>query len=310
MNPFFNKALKKRADRITLFTKVFIFSNMDNLRFLDWKHLNATIHWIYEGPPQQAHGNSTRRDYTAWRIERGSVRIRRNGKNYFVKAGQWVILPPGRDERKFSSRSRILSIFFSAQWISGVPLFEFNEPIILHAAETSDWWRALLPMCRIVRKRFPKAYDRLGAQQVDFDTYSRLQYLFHNWLLYLWPQLDKHSAAVHLLAPHNERAIAMREHLDSQSLQEPFRLHALASQYGLCPTHANRIFYAQFGTTPKRYFEQRRLRQAQSELQSGNCPIKEIAWRLGFSHNSLFSTWFLKKCQVAPRQYRSNSQQK
>lgn len=278
---------------------------MEKLNFLAWRNLHAHLVWIYKGVPQVSHGEARRVFFTAWHLLRGSLRVISGGEEAEATAGDWVLLPMGKDWRQFSPRARILSLNFTAAWVTGHPLFAFKEPLVFKPHETRGWLAAAKPMLTMVRRRFPEVYTALPRQAVEFGTYALLQYHLQAWLHRIWPRLEARGVEAHLLTLKDDRAIAMKKHLDAMPLHEPFRLEMLARSFGLSASQVNRIFYTEFSTTPKRYFEQRRLDAALSILRYSVKPIKEIAYHLGFKHPAGFSAWCRKHAGSNPTALRA-----
>ncbi len=280
---------------------------MQKRNFLAWRNLHAHLVWIYKGAPQVAQGEAKRKFFTAWFLLRGSLRVRVEGVEAEAVAGDWVLLPIGTDWRRFSPGARIVSLNFAASWATGHPLFAFAKPLVFKPQETRGWLTAVKPMLAMVQRRFPGIHTELPLQEVEFGAYALLQYYLQVWLRRVWLRLEKRGVEAHLLTLKDDRAIAMKDRLDALPLHEPFRLEILARLLGLSASQTNRIFYAEFSTTPKRYFERRRLEAALSILRNSAKPIKEIAWHLGFKHQSEFSAWCKKHAGSGPRVIRSNA---
>ena len=64
------------------------------------------------------------------------------------------------------------------------------------------------------------------------------------------------------------------------------------------------MFRQQVGTTPKRYFDERRRAACRRLMAGSEIPIKEIALELGFRRLSDFSAWFRAGEGMAPRDFR------
>jgi AraC-like DNA-binding protein len=79
----------------------------------------------------------------------------------------------------------------------------------------------------------------------------------------------------------------------------------VARAAGLSQSHLERLFTARYGITPRHFFERRRANVARQLIETTTAPIKEIAFRLGFSTLAHFSTWFRRSTGESPRQARS-----
>ena len=98
-------------------------------------------------------------------------------------------------------------------------------------------------------------------------------------------------------------ATAMRI-VEEWPLSADFRVPELAGQCGLSASQLNRLFRHHHGCTPATLFAERKREYARRQVQSGQMPLKEIGYALGFSAPSHFSTWFRKQFGEAPRTMR------
>lgn len=77
----------------------------------------------------------------------------------------------------------------------------------------------------------------------------------------------------------------------------------IATQLGVSRRTLTRALEAE-GTTFLALLDQTRAEIARRHLEGGDRPLSEIADLLGFSSQSAFSTWFLRKFDTPPRQWR------
>ncbi|WP_176593635.1 helix-turn-helix transcriptional regulator [Sphingobium sp. EM0848] len=84
-------------------------------------------------------------------------------------------------------------------------------------------------------------------------------------------------------------------------------LTKLTELCGVSPSHLRRLFKATTGTTITRYVEDIRLRRARTLLIETQLPLKQIAYKLGFSGPSAFSAAFKRATGVAPHIYRKTA---
>lgn len=88
---------------------------------------------------------------------------------------------------------------------------------------------------------------------------------------------------------------------------EPISLAHLAAEVGLSPFHFVRVFRRSLGVPPHAYLESLRIRQAQQLIDNGD-PLAEIAYAVGYSSQSHFTTRFRQIIGVTPGQYRTARQ--
>jgi AraC family transcriptional regulator len=91
----------------------------------------------------------------------------------------------------------------------------------------------------------------------------------------------------------------MEEHLG-----EDFSLKVLADLVRLSPYHFVRSFKQSFGEPPHRYWSGRRIERAKELLASPRVSIAEIAFAVGFSGSSAFSSAFHRLTGLTPSAYR------
>lgn len=91
----------------------------------------------------------------------------------------------------------------------------------------------------------------------------------------------------------------------NERLGDPnLNIEVLASEVGFSRTHLNRKMKEVFGITPREYIRNMRLRKACELLEKKDVDISMIAYSVGFSAQSYFSTAFKNYMGVSPSDYR------
>lgn len=280
----------------------------EQIAFRLWQNLRARLVWIYEGRPVNTQGHANRASFTVWHLREGQLTIR-SGDAAELQAGRgsWLLLPPGRDERTFSADARILSVSFEARWVTGENWLALDAPLLLRPEQTTGWYRSALPMLKIVRRDFAHAYNSLPATPATFGQYASLQGHFLNWLNALAHAAHACGVRTRPLLVQDERALHIRDYLETCPLEHALRVERLAEVFHLSVSQLNRIFYAHFGTSPRAHFESLRHERALTLLRQSDAPIKEIAFSLGFRHTSQLSSWFRAREGCSPLQYRRSA---
>ncbi|MET0262251.1 MAG: AraC family transcriptional regulator, partial [Rariglobus sp.] len=104
--------------------------------------------------------------------------------------------------------------------------------------------------------------------------------------------------------PLDERVWIAINRIERAELHEPLRESELALLAGVSKSHLNRMFVINTGKTPADYWADRRIHAARSALTESSRSVKTIAYELGFSSLSHFSTWVRKKTGMSPRTLR------
>jgi AraC-like DNA-binding protein len=98
---------------------------------------------------------------------------------------------------------------------------------------------------------------------------------------------------------------AVREARDRllADMRRPPTLGDLASAVGLTEKRLNSGFRTEFGTTVFGILRDERLEHARIALESGEVPLKQVAFRVGYDHVSNFINAFSARYGAPPRQY-------
>jgi transcriptional regulator GlxA family with amidase domain len=90
--------------------------------------------------------------------------------------------------------------------------------------------------------------------------------------------------------------------------QSPRSVRDLAREVRLSPTHLQRLFKRQTGVHLSDLLATRRLQRAANLLLTTNLPIKQIAYAVGYEHQSSFVRAFERRFRQAPRFYRQTGE--
>lgn len=101
----------------------------------------------------------------------------------------------------------------------------------------------------------------------------------------------------------NRRMLRARDAMD-RNFAEPLDIKALAAIAHVSESHFIRTFAETFNETPHRYLQRRRVERAMYLLRSGDLPITEICFQVGFSSLGTFSRTFTAIVGDSPSGYR------
>ncbi len=127
-----------------------------------------------------------------------------------------------------------------------------------------------------------------------------------HWLTLLTTLVLRYAAdPLRLPAAGNEpRAVAVVRAFVEAHFAERITLPTLAAAAGLSPFHLVRVFQRAAGVPPHAYLESVRIQQAQRLLMRG-LPPAQVAYEVGFSSQSHFTSRFQRIIGVTPGRYRS-----
>jgi AraC-like DNA-binding protein len=278
------------------------------LRMDDWTLLHAELDWAYEGGVEPAYRKNYRQypGQSVFLVRRGALLIRTPSGSVVGKAGEWI-LPPQKDRlQKFSDDAEIVSIHLQLHWPGGEPLFNWDVAVKFDVSVAPQLEVRSRRLARLVSQEFPDVRNSLQRQYGSLTVHCRLRYYFSAWLCTFMDTLLALGSIPTRLGPIDPRIFRAVQLLDRFALRSRFRQADFAREVGLSPTHLDRLFVHQFGLTPRRYLEKRKLEQATSRLRSANSSglFKIIAFDLGFNSLAHFSGWFRHQTGVSPSQFR------
>jgi len=103
-----------------------------------------------------------------------------------------------------------------------------------------------------------------------------------------------------------ERDKHIRESLAyvEERFREPIGIRELAQHVHLAPAYLSRLFHKALGMTFLDYLTQRRIAEAKELLQNTSMKMSDIAFEVGYSHQSYFGRKFRQFTGTSPLQFR------
>ncbi|MFA7343061.1 MAG: helix-turn-helix transcriptional regulator [Terrimicrobiaceae bacterium] len=275
-----------------------------------WACLHTELLWAYDHPP-----GVTRIEQKfevgnwAWYLRRGEMRVETPAKCLVVKANTWFLPSPELLRIQFSKDISLLSLHFHCQWPAGNNVFKNAEPLVLTGDDHPELLRKAERLERLVRRHFPhvgEGFKMFGGKQTSYPLFLKLQTAFFEWIAVWFATRVRHGTrASQQPASRDDRSLGILRILNEAPLDRGFPKTDLLREIGLSEVHLSRLFTADFGISPAKYWEKRRLEAAQRLLETSTSPVKEIAYRLGFRSDANFAVWFLRLKGVTPGQFRS-----
>lgn len=276
------------------------------LRFREWGSIHADLAFIYEGEVATGFRNSrVSPDFLgAWLVQRGTAQLSQEGQSVTAGAGEWIIIRRAAGWQAFSNDARILSIRFEAEWPDRQPFLDTGLSAVLPAARYPDLERKGRRMLGVVRRLTQETPVDLRAHPVRLHAFLQIRIQFLDWFAELCDTLEDADIHPSRTVLNDERIAKVLYTLSRLPLSERMRENELAASVGLQVGQFVRVFRREVGTTPKRYFDERRREACRRLLAGTEMPIKEIAIELGYLRLSDFSAWFSAHEGVCPRAFR------
>jgi AraC-like DNA-binding protein len=282
------------------------------MRFIDWSSLQFHLIWIYEGPvfAHARTGRYTSNEVSCWLLRKGRVELTTGRTKVVARPGEWAFVAAPTRTQAFSNDAEILSVHFHLAWPGDEPLLPRTRNEVFPAERFPELERSALRLLQLVRRYIPKLDANLHFAPCSLDVYLRAQDLLPDWLhAYIGAMLAL-GYTPQRLSGLDERALQLVIALDRHPLIERFDEAAFARSVGLSPQHLVGLFLKDYGVTPRRYLERRRLEAARHALAHTSASVKSIGFSLGFRYESHFCAWFRQTEKCTPSAYRERDHQR
>jgi AraC-like DNA-binding protein len=270
-----------------------------------WSSLQNELLWTYDGrvAEESLHTTSDHsKGYWAWLLRKGQLEVRSGSRVWTAKAGQWIFSPQSTITQTYKGEAHILSVHFECHWPTGQNLFLHPDACVFDAKDYPALERSAMALCRLVNRHFPDVRRMLSLERTEYDVFMGFQKCFNQWLLdfkTVWVALGRGlSQAVEC----DERLLNAVQCICESPMQDGFPGERLAQVASL-----DRLFWKEFGVTPREYWEKRREEAAIRSLSAASIPIKEICYTLGFKQASHFTKWFHRRTGKNPSDYREQA---
>lgn len=278
------------------------------LPWADWANLRLKLDWIYDGAINPIYQET--REYipgqSAFLIRQGGVQVSSDEGSVKAGPGEWLLLNEGLRWQKFTADVRMLSIRFHCTWPGGQPVFNLKQGAPVASTAAPELEQVAVDLDNRVRTTYHGVGAWLPGAPSNLMAYMEVQQLFTRWLgVYIKTllQLGYSPSRFEVADPRVMRAVWI---LDHHPLNVPLPEAQLASQINLSVGQFARLFNQQFGISPFRYLERRRLTEAIERVRGSDSSQKAIAIDLGFNSLSHFSSWFRRKTKLSPSDFRNN----
>lgn len=276
------------------------------LPWLEWANLRYRLEWIYDDSvdPIYREVDGYVFGQSALLLRQGSVTVTTRKGEMTVGAGKWLFLNEGIRRQVFSDDTRLLSIRFHWTWPGGLPLFDWDLAAVLTATKEPRLEADALALEKCVRRSYASIGVNLSDAPSDLESYLEAEHLFLGWLRVYASALHRAGYVPSRFEVTDPRILRAIWILDHHPLNQALPEAELAEQVNLSVGQFGRLFTQQFGISPFRYLEKRRLAEAVARVRGSDCSLKAIAIDLGFKSLSHFSFWFRRNVRRAPSDMR------
>ena len=237
----------------------------------------------------------------AWLVRSGWAQVQYAERTFRADPGQWLIVSKGERIQSFADPAHLLSLAFVAEWPDREPLLKHGMPIVLDARDHKGLERQARKLVRLVN--LPADRWNTRRESLDYGAFLDLSAAWFGWFHELLNVTTAHGVTLATARSIDTRVIQATRLLDANPMDSPLDQEQLAADVGLSLSQLIRIFQRDLHTTPRQYFETRRLTLAQDRLCPPNARTKEVAYSLGFKSLAHFSRWFKQRTGISPREY-------
>lgn len=247
------------------------FQNLEcNLKILTVQKLSWSNYDSHTGP-RKYHA-------LAFRVK-GNAHIECSGKKYDIYNKDTLFIPHHLGYHITAKDEELYVIHFTCP-ING------HEEIIHFCTETPTH----------VQQLFAKCYDVWTKKKNGY--YFRTLSIFFNIIA----QLD----IVSDISPSNDypQLKPAIEYLHKHYMDTDISVETLCNRASMSDTWFRKCFLQVYGTTPSKYINQLRIKQACEMIDTGYFSVEQISESVGFSDSKYFSTVFRKHTGYSPSEYK------
>ncbi len=276
----------------------------------DWESMRSKLLFIFDNPMTTGTADGTfdrHGEYSAWLVRQGQAHVNCDGQECTVRAGQWLICTGKRITQKLEPGLHLMSLRMSAAWPNGDDLFT-GPPLLLIQAKDHPHLEPLATQLLAdvgyveSRPEHP-SHTFLWRHRLDYLTFCRYQRHQIEWFEAIGQVMREGGIGIDIPRGIDPRLASALFVIDNLTFGEPFPTDRLNHHAGLSLGQLNRMCVRSYDLTLHAYWEQRRLERARQLLATPAASVKEIAYQLGFTQLSHFSTWFKRNVGESPRTY-------
>lgn len=225
-------------------------------------------------------------------IRDGEGWIHIDGKDYYPKPGQLVLIPAG-SKISFSAISDHPYLKYWCHFTSSIgPLDLFQWIDVPHVIDCKQ----------------PDLMIRLFQSLIELNENDSIHARLRERAVLL-TMISEYLHDIPLEIRHDrndemDRLSEIQDYLENH-LHTSIRVQQLAEQVHLHPNYFITYFKKHFGVTPIKYVNRKRVDKAKTLLLTTSLSIKEIANMIGMDEPNRFNKFFRKETGFSPSEYRS-----
>lgn len=225
----------------------------------------------------------------------GQGRLKVNGEQLNIAAGQAVVLPQGVAHEYYAHHSHPWTLYWVHFDGSNIPSFlsllpnETHSPYFL--LDTPNEFETIFR-------------DLLACRQVSYQStiFIKASTILQRLLIELSIQYPDKNANMSLTR------FEQVDYYLRENIAKSLTLDDMAMAFGLSKFYFAKKFQKTVGVSPVRYFTEKKIHFACKLLDSGDQSIKSIAAQLGYDDAYYFSRLFKNIMGLSPSQYRKSGQ--
>ncbi len=275
-------------------------NNPSLLRQEYWNLLRFDLNWAYERHAQTGfdYPYTYQYFYTAFYISSGQLNIRKGNKSIAVHSGEWIFIPPGRIAKQMKIHSQYTYIGFFMSWTGQGNLVSPLQNQIWKLGKHPILEEKTVRLCQSVAEKEKTEYY-LYEKEISMKSHFEFRCLFDDWVRIWLGMAEEKKMGWSYIREVDERLVPIASHLKTMPTDIGLDINRLAREAGLSRPQFFRLFQKQYGTTPKAYRDQFRLRHAIQQLLNSKKEIKEIASLFGYN-TPQFDTWIKRHTHKTP----------
>ena len=216
-----------------------------------------------------------------------------DGKEVIVPAGNMILYKPRQEQQYYylaKDRTQVWFVHFTGREVRNI-LTRYQIPVDTYILHTG--------ISREYEDLFRRMRDELVNCQEDYE--EMLTYLFRQLLITMNRRM--HGALPKVSGFLQDEIDYAREYFETH-YNEEISTEKYAASRNMSISWFNKSFKAATGTSPMKYIQTIRIRNAQTLLETTDYSISDVASFVGYENPLYFSRLFRKAKGMSPSAYR------